>query len=143
MRVPNHSTCPPNYQQQWMWLEHYSKLSTTVIGLLKNLSAVILVRLVMARIRHVNQDYFQILLIIFLFLGVLTFCSHDYTLMPFLFILVSEDSYLIYIYIYDGFNIHVIQISCWWKLSCQILIHLGFWDWFYIIFKSVFDLRKY
>ena len=112
-------------------------------GLLKNLSAVILVRLVMARIRHVNQDYFQILLIIFLFLGVLTFCSHDYTLMPFLFILVSEDSYLIYIYIYDGFNIHVIQISCWWKLSCQILIHLGFWDWFYIIFKSVFDLRKY
>ena len=113
-------------------------------GLLKNLSAVILVRLVMARIRHVNQDYFQILLII------CPFFRCTYFLQPWLHIdafplylsfrgLLSH----IYIYIYDGFNIHVIQISCWWKLSCQILIHLGFSDWFYIIFKSVFDPRKY
>jgi hypothetical protein len=140
MRVLNRSTCPPNYQQQWMWLEHYSKLSTTVIGLLKNLSAVILVRLVMARIRHVNQDYFQILLII------CPFFRCTYFLQPWLHI----DAFPLYLsfrgllsHIYDGFNIHVIQISCWWKLSCQILIHLGFWDWFYIIFKSVFDMRKY
>jgi hypothetical protein len=138
--VLNHSTCPPNYQQQWMWLEHYSKLSTTVIGLLKNLSAVILVRLVMARIRHVNQDYFQILLII------CPFFRCTYFLQPWLHI----DAFPLYLsfrgllsHIYDGFNIHVIQISCWWKLSCQILIHLGFSDWFYIIFKSVFDPRKY
>jgi hypothetical protein len=140
----HHSINMLNNFHSSMFDDNNERSGKKFVGLLKNLQAAILLQLLMATFRHVNQDYFQILLII------CPFFRCTYFLQPWLHIdafplylsfrgLLSH----IYIYIHDGFNIHVIQISCWWKLSCQILIHLGFWDWFYIIFKSVFDLRKY